>query len=50
MRLCFANVEMLIDAALERCVQLVGAVKLGGGLNSLRLKAEPNARVPVVHL
>jgi hypothetical protein len=50
MWLGFANAEMFIYPALERCVQLVGAVEMRSGLDVLSLKAEPNAHVPVVHL
>ena len=50
MGLGFANAEMCIDAALECCVQLVGAVEMRGGLDILSLKAEPDAGIPVVHL
>ena len=50
MGLGFSDAEMFIHAALERCVQLVGAVEMRGGRNGLSLEAEPNARIPIVHL
>ena len=50
MRFGFENVEMFIDRAFDRRIQLLGAIQSRSGLNVGRIEREPNARVPVVHL